>query len=484
MKCKFCQAEMPDDGVFCPYCGKSNLEQPQETAEAVEALVEEEGEAVLVVEPDVPVEEESQVEEAAASPQLRKMKRMAVFSGCLAVLAVLATVLYFGITGGGWDFSALYKWMLPRENTLLGNESYSVSDRKAWNKRNEVVATLGDAELTNGELQVYYWMQVIDFLNEYGAYASYFGLDYTKPLDEQMSMMEDGSTWQQYFLSAALDAWHSNQAFTTMAKENNFELDADIRKQIDEMVASVESQAKQEGFASADEYLQSQMGAGCTMADYKAYLETYYIGYMYFASLYEALDPTDAEIEKYFNDNKSTFEENEITKDSGLYYTIRHVMITVEGGTKDTDGNMVYTDEEWKTCQDAAQKIYDEWLAEEKKTEDIFAALAGEYSEDDNNADNGGLYAGFKKEDMKKMFGQAYEDWCVSEERKAGDYTLLKSDVGYHLIYFVESEEIWYAEARDALLSDLGTDIVKDALERNELVVDYKKIVLGNVDLG
>ncbi len=484
MKCKFCQAEMPDDGVFCPYCGKSNLEEPQETAEAVEALVEEEGEAVVILEAEgeVQSQEPSDVEEAAASPQIRKMKRMAIFSGCLAVLAVLATVLYFGITGGGWDFSGLFKWMKPRENSLLGNESYSVSDRKAWNKRNEVVATLGDAKLTNGELQVYYWMQVIDFLNEYGSYAAYFGLDYTQPLDEQKSI-EENTSWQQYFLQSAIDAWHSNQAFAMMAKEADFQLDAEIRKQIDEMVASVESQAKTEGFESADKYLQSQMGAGCTMADYTAYMETYYTGYMYFAKLYEDMDPTDAEIEKYFEDNKAKFEEEKITKDSGLYYSIRHVMIALEGGTKDTDGNMVYSEEEWKACQDAAQKIYDEWLAETEKNEDVFAALAGEYSDDDNNADNGGLYSGFKKEAMKEMFGQSVEDWVVSEERKTGDYALIKGDYGYHLIYYVENEEVWYAEAKSALLSDLGTNIVKEALEKYELTVDYRKIVLGEVTL-
>ncbi len=484
MKCKFCQAEMPDDGVFCPYCGKSNLEEPAQTAEVVEAVVEESGEAVVVLEPEAgtPVETGSELEEAMASPQLKKMKRFAIFSGCLAVLAVLATVLYFGITGAGWDFSGLFKWMQPRQDTLLGNASYTVSDRKAWSKRDEVVATLGDAKLTNGELQIYYWMQVIDFLNEYGGYASYFGLDYTQPLDEQQSI-EEGKTWQQYFLESAIDAWHSNQAFALMGQEAGFKLDEEVVQQLNETLASVEAQAKKEKFDSADAYLQSQMGAGCDMGDYKSYMETYYNGYMYFAELYDGLELSDTQIEKYFEDNKDKFEENEITKDSGLYYAIRHVMIAAEGGTKDDDGKLVFTDAQWKACQDAAQEIYDKWLAEEAKTEDVFAALAGEYSDDDNNNNDGGLYSGFKKEDMKELFGQAYEDWCVSPERKAGDYALIKSDYGYHIVYFVESEDIWFAEARAELRSELGTDIVKDALEKYTLTVDYKKIVLGEVQL-
>ncbi len=483
MKCKFCQAEMPDDGVFCPYCGKSNLEEPAETAEAVEAVVEESGEAVVVLEGEAVAEEEtSEVEEAIASPQIQKMKKMAIFSGCLAVLAVLATVLFFGIRGGAVDID-FKKIFNIREDSLLGNESYSVSDKKAWNKRNDVVATLGEAELTNGELQVYYWMQVIDFLSEYGSYAAYFGLDYTQPLDQQQSI-EEGKTWQQYFLEAAIDTWHSNQAFTMMAKEAGFQLDADVQKQLDEMVATLETQAQKAGFDSADAYLQNEMGAGCSVEDYISYLNTYYAGYMYFADLYDGIKPTDAEIEKYFEDHKESFAENKITKDSGLYYAVRHVLIAAEGGVKDEDGQYVFTDAEWQACQEKAQNIFQEWIQEEVKTEDVFAALAGEYSDDDNSKEKGGLYSGFKKEYMKGIFGQEFEDWCVSEERKAGEYIMLKGTYGYHIIYFVESEDIWFAEARQALISDRGTELVKEAIAKYTLTVNYKKIVLGEVDMG
>ena len=42
---------------------------------------------------------------------------------------------------------------------------------------------------------MYYWMEVYDFLNQYGSDAAYFGLDISKPLDEQY--VEDDQTWQQ-----------------------------------------------------------------------------------------------------------------------------------------------------------------------------------------------------------------------------------------------------------------------------------------------
>ena len=38
-KCKFCQAELAENGKFCPACGKNNAEEVAE--EATEAPVEE-----------------------------------------------------------------------------------------------------------------------------------------------------------------------------------------------------------------------------------------------------------------------------------------------------------------------------------------------------------------------------------------------------------------------------------------------------------
>jgi hypothetical protein len=68
---------------------------------------------------------------------------------------------------------------------VFGKVSYTVSDQEITDNREVVVATAGGRELTLGVLQIYYWMSVYGFLNEYGAYASYFGLDLSQPLDQQ-----------------------------------------------------------------------------------------------------------------------------------------------------------------------------------------------------------------------------------------------------------------------------------------------------------
>ena len=66
-------------------------------------------------------------------------------------------------------------------------------------------------------LQIFYWMDVYEYLEDYGYYAVYYGLDYTQPLDEQTCQDTQG-TWQQFFLDKALLNWHSYQALAKMAQ--------------------------------------------------------------------------------------------------------------------------------------------------------------------------------------------------------------------------------------------------------------------------
>ncbi len=502
MKCKYCQGEMPDDGQFCPYCGKDNLNADQgmpllepdvqqeqmpafDTAAEVEEVLEQEGEAVIYVYDDEQeAQPDSQVEEAVASPQVKKMKRFAILSGCLAVLALLGTLLYFGIRGN-WDvdLDIDFKQIFGiREDSLLGNDSYSVSDKKAAKQRETVVATLGDSQLTNGQLQVYYWMEVMTFLNDYSYYLSYFGMDYTQPLDEQMSWDEE-STWQQYFLSSALEIWQSNQALAMEAEANGFQMDEEYREYLDGLAASLEATAAENGFDSADAMLQEEMGPGCKIEDYISYMEIYYMGYLYFGELYDALAPTEAEVESYFTENESDFTSQGITKDSGKYYSIRNILIAVEGGTKDEEGNTTYSDDEWAACKQKAQDLLDQWNAG-AATEDSFAELVADNSADENTKEYGGLYSDFLEGDMQELFGEPYEDWCVAEERQAGDCALLLTAEGYQLVYFVGSEDVWHLEAYEGLISELSVKLVEDAVANYDLDVDYKKIVLGVVELG
>jgi len=488
MKCNNCEAELEEGITLCPECGCENGAAEEETVTA---------------EPEI-LEEPSAAEDSEAEPtpivegKLTPGKIALLVVLAVAAVAVVVALIMGGLSGGNdttepteatvlesvdaaTEASEATEATIPADGNpddVTCKGSYTASDDEVRAARETVVATLGDAVLTNGELQIHYWMQFYDFLNAYGGYASMLGLDYTKPLDTQLS--PDGTlTWQQYMLDGGLNAWHSYEALAMDAEKAGFQLEQAYVDFLSTLRETMDQQAQTAGFASAQEMLEADMGPGCTMDDYVLYMEDYYMGYLYYLSLVEKLEVTADEVEAYYDENAATFAENGVEKDDQKYVDVRHILILPQGGTTAEDGTTTYSDDEWETCRAAAQAILDQWLAGEA-TEDSFAQLANTSSEDPGSNTNGGLYEDVYVGQMVEPF----EEWCFDESRQYGDTGLVQTNYGYHVMYFVGSENVWYANAKSELLSNMQADILADAMDNYELNIDYSAIRLGFVDFG
>lgn len=446
MKCKFCNAEMEEGSTVCPECGK-------------------------------------EVEQAPAKKKIKAWQLVLVIIASVILLLSLTVAIYWTVIGiESFDdgIKSITSLFVPRENDVFYKDSYTVSDKKALAKREDVVATVGGKKLTNGEFQIYYWMNVYDFLNNYGYYAVYAGLDYTKPLDEQSCPEVENATWQQFFLDDALSGWHNYQAMALMAEKEGMELEKAMQDDLDNLRQNLSASAVEGGFATIDAMLQSDFGPGCTYDDYYNYMKVYYTGYMYFSDRYEQVEVTDEMIEDYFTEHEEELKKNEITKESGNLYDVRHILIEVEGGTKNEDGEMVYTDAEWEACRVKAQALLDTWLSGDK-TEESFAQLAKKNSADGGSNTNGGLYSDLDKD---TNFVKEFKDWYLDASRKVGDYGLVKTVYGYHIMYLSDVEAEWIAQCRSGIMADESAKILKEATTEYPLEVNYKKIVLGLVDLS
>jgi hypothetical protein len=114
-------------------------------------------------------------------------------------------------------------------------------------------------------------------------------------------------------------------------------------------------------------------------------------------------------------------------------------------------------------------------------TEESFGELANKHSDDQNGkVTNGGLYEDVEKGKMVEPF----DNWIFDEVRIVGDYGIVKTQYGYHIMYFSGIEDIWYAQAKSALISDEVSKVVEAAIENHPIDVDYKKIVLAVVKVG
>ena len=89
-KCKFCQADLAENGKFCPVCGKNNAEEAvEETTEVVTEAAEETVETAA----EENVVEETAVEETASEEKTEEAseeKPHLVLQDCSEILAALS----------------------------------------------------------------------------------------------------------------------------------------------------------------------------------------------------------------------------------------------------------------------------------------------------------------------------------------------------------------------------------------------------------
>ena len=121
----------------------------------------------------------------------------------------------------------------------------------------------------------------------------------------------------------------------------------------------------------------------------------------------------------------------------------------------------------------------DQWLAGDA-TEDSFAALANEKSQDPGSNTNGGLYENVYKGQMVEPF----ENWCFDESRVPGDTGLVKTSYGCHVMYFVSSTPIWEYYAKSGWVSQQTDNFIAALADSHPMEVDYSAIKLGYINLG
>ena len=468
---------------------QEQLEEIQETPVPAEEVPAETPAAEPAAE-DTTAEAAAEVtaEEIAAEPVKKATPgKIALAVGAMVVLAAILIAL---IVSGGNQKQAEETAMEPAataetvEATIPadGNPddvtckgSYSVSDEEVKAAGDVVVATIGENTLTNSRLQVYYWMEVQNFLNNYGSYAAYFGMDYTKPLDTQLE--EEGLTWQQYFLDTALKNWQQVQAMYLLSQESGLEMSEENKTYLEGMDAYLEQTAAGYGI-SVDELIAGNFGPGADLEDYRYFQELYLKGVPYYETALTTMVPTQKDLEDYFAAHEEEYASSGITKDS-KFVDVRHILVQVEGGTVGEDGLTTYSDEEWETCRAEAQAILDAWLAGEK-TEESFAALATEKTEDPGSQQSGGLY----QQVYEGQMVQPFNDWCFDETRAYGDYDLVQTGYGYHVMFFVKSEPRWTYYAESDWLNEQSANLLEAVVSLYPMEVTWENIALGVVEMG
>lgn len=557
MKCKYCQAELESNSSVCPACHKDNLKD-----------------------------------------DLKGLKIAALVLVCLVMLVLLAGLVCYGVTGSfvpDWFGSTAGTGSSENADTshkvITPSGIITVEDKDLDAAMEAVVATMGDYQLTNRDLQFYYWVC---------AYNDTGDADLTADLTQQIYDEETGKTYHQYFLEMAVNNWQEIMLMYDLAAKAGYELPESYQEQLDSMEEDLEYYVYVYTYyygydlSTVDDLIKMQFGPGCDYQAYYDYTYNYYYGALYWTDEVENFEVTEDDINNYFTENEESlandydisvtkdfgnlvdirnilvnvitkeeeaedgtkttvedwdatlakaqeiynewlagemteesyialvekYSEDEGSKTAGGLYTdlyrdsmsavdVRHILVFPEGATADTITSQEWSEEAWAYAQNKAQQILDQWLAGEM-TEESFVALANEHS-DDNKGEvtNGGLYEDVYVGEMVEEFedwcfddsrvagdygiirsvygyhvmyyvrsDREAEDWCFDETRAAGDVGIAKTDEGYMLLYFVEAEEAWHRYSRYGVQAEKAVAALEEMVEANPVTMSEEKLMI------
>ena len=318
--------------------------------------------------------------------------------------------------------------------------SQTITSRGIMEKKTTAL-TIGTHELNNAELNYYYMDAVNNFYGNYGSYAAMFGLDPSKPLNEQVSDETTGKTWADDFLDTAKNSARSVYALSDAAAAAGFALPEEEQTALDTAISNMEGYAVLYGYPSAKDYLKAVYGKGADMESYRAYLERNALAQAYQNHYAESLTYSDEDLRAAEKDNfdaYSSFSYN-------TYYLAASRFLT--GGTENEDGTTTYTDEETAASVAAAEEAAKALTAEDV---DSLEALDAAIAALDVNKDTEAVSTAYDNTKFSSLNG-TYADWLTDDSRKEGDVAYFanvttdedgkETTNGYYVVYFRSSTD-------------------------------------------
>ena len=293
----------------------------------------------------------------------------------------------------------------------------TVKNTGYYEKRTTAVQ-IGDHTLSNAELNYYYIDSVNNFYSSYGSYAAMFGLDTTKPLDEQIVDEETGRTWADDFLDTAKESAKNVYALADAAEAAGFTLPEDKQEEIESSLSSIDLYAQVYGYKDGDSYLKAMYGSGASKEGYKAYATRSALADAYYTHYSDSLTYTDDQIRQKDNEDLKVYSSYSYNS----YYLSVSKFLT--GGTTDENGNTTYSDEETAAAEAALRAAAESLTAEDiTSTEVLDNAIAtlsvNEGEENAASTDSNNIRYG--------SINSLYQQWVADSSRKAGDKQVFES---------------------------------------------------------
>ena len=308
----------------------------------------------------------------------------------------------------------------------LGSLAVTAYKTSGITERFTTALTIGEHKLNAAELN-YFYLDAINstyqnWYNQYGEYtATYlsmlYGLDLTKPLNEQVYDKENNKSYADYFVDLAVQDAVSAYTLYDQALAANHTLDEASTASLDDAMKNLEAARVASGHASVADYLKAFYGNGATEKSFRKYMEIMAIGRSFEMETYNGLTYTADELaahnEEHFNDYSSF-------SYSTFYIKLDDFLMC---NAKEDDKDHEHTDEEMDKTKKAAEAAADSIVAAKPgNAEEFNAAIKklDKYADSETavcteNKDL--LYTSIPNSDIAA--------WLADSSRKAGDMTII-----------------------------------------------------------
>ncbi len=296
-----------------------------------------------------------------------------------------------------------------------------------WNsniiQRGSTAITVDGEKYSAAEVSYFYRSAYNSLTNS--QYASYMGLDPSKPLNQQTlndtaKMMlgitsQEEMTYQQYLMDSTKKSLVELTVMLRNAEKDGFTFTEEMQADVDATLKSLDEGAKQNGMSSGA-YLKALFGPNMTSGTFEKILKDSVLATYYMMNYRDGLTYSDEQIEEYYQAHKSNFD------------VVAYDYIYFKGtapSTTDADGkNVPPTEEENKAAAEKAQAAAEEALARFRNGESL-EDIAKDYE----------IGSYFSQTDASN-YGDTMSSWLFDDARKSGDAEIVESNGSRYLMLF------------------------------------------------
>lgn len=289
-----------------------------------------------------------------------------------------------------------------------GGNTEETQPTEEKHKASDIALSTENFSFTRAEVSYIFGKMYSDFKLNYPDSVDMYNIDTNSSLKNQI--YHDDLTWFKFFVDGAVEQMKQVLALCEAAKAEGIELDEQDRADIDEIIRSWKSHAKDYEY-TVDELLGKFYNSDVTLDVMRSYIEKEVLSTKYQMKAGEGFEFTEDELNAYVKENENNF------------YRVDYLSFTT-------------SEDDTSTPKKSAEKIAG------AKTEEEFKSLATEYmnnigkKEDEINA---ALEKVAVKGELKKEYGK-FSEWAFSEG-KAGETFISENAVdGEFTVYYLTSD--------------------------------------------